>query len=152
MRKGGRVMTNVLIRRETGGNISPWDELNRLYDQFLGGPHYHVRQEIWHPEVDVYDRSDKVVVEVELPGVDRKDVDLSVEEDHLVIQGSRSRQNGSRDDERGYSERYFGAFHRVVHLPASVDTAASGASVENGVLTVTLPKSEKAGTKKIEIK
>jgi HSP20 family protein len=126
--------------------------MERFWDPWSRWPSYSiVREGLWHPTMDVYDRPDDLVVELELPGTSEEDVEISVEDGHLVVEGSRSAGPDRNEDERSFSERAFGAFHRIVHLPTDVDESAAKGAFENGILTVTLPKKKRAQAKKVKI-
>jgi HSP20 family protein len=103
------------------------------------------------PHVEVVDRDKEVRVTAELPGLEEKDVELRVEDNTLVLRGEKRTEVD--DQERQYSERYYGRFERHVALPAEVDDERANATFRNGVLTVTLPKTERARqhTKRIPI-
>jgi len=107
---------------------------------------------LWHPTMDIYNRPHELVVELELPGVRMEDVDLRVEENHLILEGTRRRSETYKEDDRFYTERLFGAFHRVVHLPSDVDAEGVEAHFSEGLLMIRLPKIHRTQGKKIEIK
>jgi HSP20 family protein len=94
------------------------------------------------PHVEVVDRDKEVRVTAELPGLEEKDVEIRVEDNVLVLRGEKRTEFD--DEERHYSERYYGRFERQVALPAEVDDESANATFRNGVLTVTLPKTEHA--------
>jgi HSP20 family protein len=126
------------------------DHFNQIFEQpdfalsdLLGGG--------WMPVVDMLDDKDKLVVKAELPGFNREDLDVSVHENNLILAGERKADEERRDGEFYRSERFYGRFHRVISLPFSVDTEKIQAKYNNGVLTVTLPKSEHARAKQIEV-
>jgi HSP20 family protein len=124
-------------------------EVNRLFDDvfsrfevpsvFGRGPRM-----AW-PSVEVIPSDTDVKVTAELPGLEEKDVEVLVDEDVLTIRGEKKAE--TQDRERGFSERYYGRFERVIPLPFPVDEDKAEASFQNGVLTVTLPKSAKAEDK-----
>jgi len=101
--------------------------------------------------MDIYNRNEEIVVELELPGLKESDLDVSIEEDHLIVEGSRSRSTEYKEEESYFSERSYGGFHRIVHLPASVDADSAQARFSEGVLTITLPKKVREGGKRIEV-
>jgi HSP20 family protein len=105
----------------------------------------------WTPAVDVLEDKQKLTVKAELPGFKREDIDVSLHENNLSIMGERKCADEQKEGEYYRCERYFGKFHRVVPLPSSVDTGKIDAKYSNGILTVTLPKSEKAKSKQIEV-
>ena len=101
--------------------------------------------------MDVFDREDRVMVKVELPGVDKDDIDISVVGDVLTIKGERKAEEEVKHEDYYCCERYRGSFRRTVQLPADVDTEKIEASYENGVLEITLPKRAEVTPKKISV-
>lgn len=95
------------------------------------------------PNVDLVDEGGHVKVTAELPGLDKDDIELSVNEGSLMLRGEKKHE--SRTDEEGCyrTERYFGAFQRAIPLPVDLDIDKAVASFDKGVLTVRLPKSER---------
>jgi HSP20 family protein len=129
-------------------------EMDRLFDDAFRGfglsSFGNGNGAAW-PHVEVVDRDKEVRVTAELPGLDEKDVELRVEDSMLVLSGEKRTEVD--DKERQYSERYYGRFERHVALPSEVDDERANASFRNGVLTITLPKTERARqqTKRIPI-
>lgn len=145
-------MSLLPIKRRTGDIWNIADEMDRILDTWYRLPSTSiVREGLWHPTMDIYNRNGEIVVELELAGLKEKDVDVSVEEDHLIVEGTRSRSTEYKEGESYYSERAYGTFHRVVHLPVSVDTDKAKASFKDGLLVVTLPKKERERGKKIKL-
>jgi HSP20 family protein len=103
----------------------------------------------WVPALDVYEDADKVTVQLELAGMKKDGFDISLEDDVLVISGSRAAEK--REGENFRSERVFGAFSRSVALPSPVKPDQVKALYQDGVLTVTLPKAEEAKPRKIQV-
>jgi HSP20 family protein len=127
-------------------------QMNRLFDNFLGqstspGP----MERVWAPAVDMYETKDAVVVSAELPGLNEKDVHVSITGDLLTIQGERQWADEARDASHYRQERWFGKFERVLSLPIPVETGQIKATYRDGVLTVKLPKSEGVKPKEIRI-
>lgn len=150
-----------LIRYQTP-ELSTWtpfdrltslrDDLNRLFDfsvpvlardsgLFSG----------WNPALDVHQDKDHVFVKCELPGLKKEEIDISLHDGTLSISGERKRETEAKDGESFRSERYFGKFHRSIALPTAVDSRAVKAVYQDGILTVTLPKSEEAKPKQIAV-
>jgi HSP20 family protein len=104
----------------------------------------------WNPAVDVVEEKDKVLVKVEVPGVDEKDLRVTFEDGLLTIAGERQFE---RKDDRNYHriERAYGSFTRTFSLPRSVDGSQIVANYRNGVLEVEIPKREEAKPRQIEI-
>jgi HSP20 family protein len=129
------------------------ERINQLWRALWGAPPVRASESgLWHPTVDIYDGPEEIVVEVELPGMKGQKIDVSVEEDHLYIEGTRERPQRRAENESYYLERPAGPFHRVIHLPSSVDGTATQAKYDDGLLVVTMPKVERARARRIEIK
>lgn len=107
----------------------------------------------WTPRVDVVEDEHAYHLHAELPGLDKKDIDVSVENGVLTLSGERKfEKKEEKDDGYRYYERSYGSFCRSFRLPEHVDPNAIKATHKNGVLELTLPKSEKAKPKQIEVK
>ena len=120
-------------------------EMDRLFDDMFRGldglPGFAGRSASW-PSLEVSETEKDVKVTAELPGLDDKDVEVLLAEGVLTIRGEKKSE--TEDKGRHFSERYYGRFERRVALPVEVDEDKVQASFENGVLTVTMPKSAKA--------
>lgn len=105
------------------------------------------------PDTDVVERENEIQVICELPGLGRDEVELSLENNVLTISGEKQeqREQGGESDTYHLSERRWGRFSRSFVLPREVDQERINAHFENGVLTISIPKSEKARRRKIEI-
>lgn len=110
------------------------------------------RRQFPGPPVDVEENDNEIVVRAELPGISPDDTTVEVSSDRIVIRGEKGEQRltGSRGVYR--VERRFGAFRRVVALPTEIDPDKSDAQYRDGVLTITLPKSESARSRRVKIK
>jgi HSP20 family protein len=104
------------------------------------------------PTVDIVGKKDEVVLRADLPGLEQKDVDISIQEGMLTIRGSRKGEEETKEENHYCCERWWGGFERSFTLPAGVDAERTSATFKNGVLEVHLPKVEQAKGKKIEIK
>jgi len=129
------------------------DDLNSLFElpfwssfarqgQLFGG---------WSPALDLYQDKDNVVAVVELPGMKKEDIEISLREGTLTIGGERKGQT-SNGEKAERTERYIGKFRRSITLPTRVDADKISATYRDGILTVTLPKAEEAKPKQIEVK
>jgi HSP20 family protein len=128
------------------------DEIDRLFEaplaelvrtsQLLSG---------WTPALDVYEDKDNVYVKAELPGMKREDIDLSLHDGTLSISGERKTEEKRQDSEVYRSERFVGRFQRTVTLPTPVAADKVKAQYKDGILTVTLPKTEEAKPKHIDV-
>ena len=105
----------------------------------------------WVPALDVYEEKDNYLVEVELPGITKDDVKLSLEQGTLTITGERKGETKNETAEAYHVERFQGRFQRTINLPESIAADKVKAQYKDGVLTVTLPKREEAKPKQIDI-
>jgi HSP20 family protein len=109
---------------------------------------------VFEPRIDVVDDGDALRITAELPGMDRQDVQIQIEDDCLVLQGEKRLESKSEEKGSYRLERAFGSFMRVIPLPDGVDVDRADAKFDKGVLTVRLPKlaAEKSSVRRIEIK
>lgn len=105
----------------------------------------------WAPAIDVYETDDSLTIEAELPGLDPKDIDVSIEEGVLTLRGERKLEKEVKEENYYRVERAYGAFQRAVRLPAEVDAEKVKANYDNGVLKVKVPKVEPAKPQSIPI-
>jgi HSP20 family protein len=129
------------------------DEIDRLFEsplaeltrttQLLSG---------WTPAVDLFEDKDNFVIRAELPGMKKEDIDISLHGDVLTLSGERKEQEVFDKAETYRAERFLGRFQRSVTLPFAVDSKKVQASYRDGILNVTLPKTEEAKPKQIEVK
>ena len=127
-------------------------EMNRLFDTFLGRTGQQGGMErVWAPAVDMYETKDELVVSAELPGLNEKDIHLSINGDMLSVRGERHWNQETKQDTYYRTERWYGKFERTLPLPMPVQADKVKASYRDGVLTVTLPKVEEIKPKEIKI-
>ena len=145
-------MKLVPWRREVG--FPGLRRLDRLFEDFFSGDDFWTlpAAETVGPALDVAETPESVVVKAEVPGIEPKDIDISVTGDTLHIKGEKHEEKEEKGKTWRRVERSFGSFHRSVMLPAPVNGDKVEAEVKEGVLTVTLPKSAEAKRKKIEVK
>jgi HSP20 family protein len=133
--------------------VSIQDEMNKLFDDFFGRP--LVRTEwtegVWTPSVDVSEDKDNVIIKAEMPGMKKEDVKISVQDGVITLRGERKQENEEKDKNYHRIERSYGSFCRSFQLPTSVKTDKIKASYKDGVLNVTLPKTEEVKPKEIPI-
>ena len=139
--------------RPTSSLHSLQDEVNRLFESVFPGSFegHEAPSSVWSPSMDLMESDDQYHLSVNLPGISKKDVSISVENNRLTIRGERAAESRSEDDSILRMERSFGSFYRAVRLPESVNEDAIKASFKDGVLSVVLPKTEKSRPKKISI-
>ena len=110
------------------------------------------RATAWAPALDISERKDAYLVTVELPGVDVDDLDITLEDGLLTIQGERHVAHDSSEQQFHRVERRYGAFRRSITLPAHVMAEGIQASADNGVLQILVPKMEEATPKRIQVR
>ena len=135
------------------------DDMDRLFERFEHGwprwPTLYSRDErLTVPELDVRESTDAITVEAELPGVDEKDVTVTLANGVLTIKGEKKQDKEEKGESYHLTERSFGSFERSLRLPDSVDDAKVEARFDKGVLKVTAAKKPEAvkAERKIEIK
>ena len=106
----------------------------------------------WAPALDISERKDAYLVTVELPGVEAEDLEITLEDGLLTIQGDRQFTSESSEQQFHRVERRYGAFRRSITLPAQVQTDRIEASLDNGVLQIVVPKAEEATPKRIQVR
>ena len=128
------------------------DEIDTLFDLSLPALSSGQAQLFngWTPALDLYQDNDKVVAVVELPGMQKDQIELSLQDGILTISGERKEENAN-GDKAARTERFSGKFRRSISLPTRVDANAVSASYKEGILTVTLPKAEEAKPKQIKV-
>ena len=127
-------------------------EMNRLFDTFFNRPAgLGMMERLWAPAMDMYETKDDVYVQVELPGVKEKEVQVSITNDVLTVKGERARQQELSDDNSHRLERWFGKFERSIELPMAVQADKVKATYRDGVLEIKLPKAETVKPKEIKI-
>lgn len=105
----------------------------------------------WIPPVDIFEKDENLMLRAELPGIKKEDIELRVENGVLTLQGERRREDEVAEGNVHRSERIYGAFTRSFTLPTTVDASRIVANYRDGVLEVTLPKSEASKPKRVEI-
>ena len=148
-----------LIQKQETDN--PFDllrrEMDSLFDNFFRGfdlEPFVVRTGAFHPKVDVVEDDKEIRISAELPGMDEKDIDVSLQNDMITVKGEKKEEKEDKGKDFYRIERSFGSFSRSLPLPKEVDTDKVEAKFSKGVLYITLPKTAKAvaETKKITVK
>jgi len=103
------------------------------------------------PAADVYQDKDNVIVTAEVPGLEQKDVELSITGNTITLKGEKKQESEVKENSYHRVERSYGSFQRVIELPCEVNADKAKANLTNGVLTVTLPKSEAHKPKQVTI-
>jgi HSP20 family protein len=137
-------------------------DLERMFDQFMSGGFRFPFRRDWpslrwpvegkSPRVDVVERDDEIIVRAELPGVDKKDLDVSLTDNSVTIKASTSKEEREEEGEYFRQEISRGYLARTIPLPAGVNGSACKAEFKNGLLELRIPKQEKAKRVQIEVK
>lgn len=130
------------------------EEMNRMFDRFFRGGELSDfgMTGTWMPPIDLSETADKVTVKAEIPGIDPKEIDISIQNDTLIIKGEKKEEKEEKGKNYYRMERRYGSFSRSIDLPASVDTNKVTAECKNGVLEITLQKKEEVKPKQITVK
>ena len=142
--------------------IKPWRpfefdrmrrEMDRLWDSFLEGKRVRRYGEAgeWLASIDVSETENDLIIRAELPGIDPKDIDISLNNGYLTIKGEKKQEKEEKDENYHLVERSYGSFSRSVQLPGEVQSEKIKASFKNGVLIVKIPKSKESKKKEIRI-
>jgi HSP20 family protein len=133
--------TNLRDELNSSFELPFWSGFGRTGQLFTG----------WSPALDLYQSNDNVVAVVELPGMRKEDIELSLHDGTLTISGERKRESSSTGEKAERTERYIGRFRRSIALPTRVDAGKVSATYRDGILTVTLPKAEEVKPKQIQV-
>ena len=145
--------------RETGALLQPGfgmfglhREIDRLFNEFAQSAGANGGSANLVPNIDISETDKAIEVSAEMPGLERKDVEISIEDDTLTIRGEKKIEEDQKDKNVQHSERCYGVFMRVLQLPSGVNPSSVEATMSNGVLKITIPKPAKPEPKKIEVK
>ena len=130
------------------------DEMRRTIDDFFPdfcGTRSELTPTEWRPTVDISETDKELIVEAELPGLKKEDIEVSLEDSTLSIRGERKREEKKEEDHYISTERFYGGFYRSVDLPSYVDDKNVKTNYKNGILEIRMPKKEEAKPKKIEV-
>ena len=145
------------IRPEAGVFGTLHREIDRLFEDFTRGISIAGTPMTNNllPSIDVTETDKEIVITAELPGLERKDVDVTLEDGILTIRGEKKIEAEQKEDKSKnvhVAERAYGIFYRMLELPPGVDPSTVQATMSKGVLKVTIPKPARSETKKIEVK
>jgi HSP20 family protein len=141
-----------LMRRDSLEEITRWEpfrgleylqrEMNHLFDRFLPDGNGELRSLAFMPPAEMEETDDTILLNLEVPGMEAKDLDIQVTESSVLVKGERKSE--SRQEEKGLvrSEFHYGRFERTIPLPAHIQTTNVQADYKNGMLHLTLPKVE----------
>lgn len=130
------------LQRETGRMFDEtWEQL----------PSRLSKEAVWTPSLDIAEDKDSITIKADLPGVSQSDIDVSVSGDILTIKGERKQEHETKEKKVHRIERFYGSFVRSLTLPDYVDASKISANYKNGVLEVSVPKTEKAKPRQIKV-
>nr|HDN00568.1 Hsp20/alpha crystallin family protein [Deltaproteobacteria bacterium] len=127
-------------------------EMDDLWRNLTGEKEFLPMKGEWMPAVDVSETKDSLIVKAEIPGMESKDIDISLSGDLLTIKGEKKQKTEEKKENYHRIETRYGAFSRTIRVPVPVNSEKIKASYDNGVLKITLPKKEEVKAKQIEIK
>ena len=150
---------NIILRNNGGGNsLVPFyrgyglfDEIDKLARELWNTWEPLTAEQSLAPQSDIYEDKGQLVIKTELPGIDKEDLDISLEGDRLTINAEK-KEEVKEEATRHVRERYYGRYYRALTLPYPVREDKVTATLENGVLELKLPRAEEAKARKIEIK
>ena len=130
------------------------DDMDRLFNMFMSRPYdsEDVAEVDWAPSVDITENENGFLVKAELPGMNKDDIKITLQDNVLTIRGEKKEEKEIKDKSAHLCERKYGKFVRSFRLPSAVDNKKIDADFKDGVLNLNLPKAEEAKPKEIEIK
>ena len=132
-------------------NLPSGDLFDRFFDDWDLPALFSEKSE-WNPAFDITENDKEFAVTAELPGIDIKDVEISISDGVLSVKGEKKHETEEKNEGYHRIERRYGSFHRSFRIPGKVEPDKVDASYKDGILKVLLPKAEETETKKIEIK
>jgi HSP20 family protein len=146
----------ALVRRNPWRNLSfLQDQINRMFWEAFPEPRGEedeVCLGTWYPSVDIHETDEAIVIQAELPGLEKEDIVIEIKENILTLKGERTEDRETKEENYYRQERRSGKFHRSFTLPAVIDPGNAVAKYKAGVLEVKIPKTEEQKPKEIEIK
>jgi len=145
-------MERAITRKREGAPLTRMqEEMNDLFGRLFSGSNLLWPERTYWPAINVADQDDAVVVTAEVPGCKSDDIEISVHGNTMSISGEKKEKTEEKNKDYYHMESRFGSFRREMILPAEVNSDKIQAKCQEGVLTITLPKAEKAKAKKVEI-
>ncbi len=146
----------------TGKDLSGYDPIDRIFnlredfddivrDFFTGFSNISATRGVY-PLLDIKEDKEKFIIDIEVPGVDKNDLKISIKKDNLVVQGEKKEEKKREEESYLRVERSYGNFMRSVNLPVEVNQSKITAQYNNGVLKITLPKTQKENAKEVEVR
>ena len=128
------------------------EEMDKMFEDFFGKTDFpSIGDGAWIPPIDVQQTKKDVIVMMDIPAIDPREISISIMEDRITIKGERKREEEVKEVDYYRSERVYGSFQRIIQLPAEVVGDKAKASYKDGVLKITIPKSQKAVPKEVKV-
>lgn len=130
------------------------EDISRVFDDFFSLKPSELFESNWVPSIDVEDKKKSITVKAEIPGIEEKDLNVTLEKNVLTISGEKKEERKEEYKDKSYifSERKFGSFSRSIALPEGIKAENVKATFRKGVLNIEIPKEKETETKKIDIK
>jgi len=145
-------MTRLLsLIPRTSSFLPTRDLFDRFFDEW-DMPSLFDEDTKWVPAFDITENEKEYLISAELPGIDIKDVDITLSDGVLTVKGEKKHEKEDKGEDYHRIERRYGSFHRSFRIPGKVETEKVDANYKNGILKLTLPKAEGSQAKKIEVK
>ena len=144
-------MNDVIRYRPLNSVFAMPRDMGRLMDDVFGGWELGENLRQWLPATDVSETPEAVTLRLEVPGLTRDQIKIAVENTVLTVRGEKRQETSSENEKFRRTERSFGSFERSFSLPAYVDTDHVEASLQDGVLSITLPRREETKAREIKI-
>jgi len=148
-------MSNLMSMRDTSWMDEARKEFDQVFHRFFGhhlAPNGDGAAMTWSPRVDVSENDKVFVVKADLPGVDPKDVDISIRDGVLLVKGEKKTEKEEKKENFHRVERFQGSFYREIPMPSGVDENNISATTTKGVVTIIIPKKPEAQPKKVTVK
>ena len=127
------------------------NELNKLFSEFIPAKETP-EVVVWAPRVDVYEQDNNLIIEAEIPGAKKEDIEVKIKDNAVVIRGEVKKEEEQKEEQYYRKERFYGTFERVVPLPVEVKPEEAKAEFKDGVLKLIIPKATQEHEVKVEIK
>lgn len=141
-------LLSLIPKRE---NLPATDVFDSFFDDFYPLSMWKEKDE-WLPAFDISENEKEYIVTAELPGMEVKDIDVTLSDGVLTVKGEKKKEHEDKGKDYHRIERTYGSFHRSFSIPGKVKTDSVDANYKDGVLKLTLPKTEESEAKKIEVK
>jgi HSP20 family protein len=129
------------------------EKMNRMFEDVFAGrsEDKELSASTWAPAVDIFETESELMMTVEVPGIDEKDIEIKIEDNTLTLKGERKFEKETKEENYHRIERSYGSFYRAFTLPNSIDPDKIQAEHENGVLKITMAKRQELKPRKVKI-